>query len=44
MVETAKALGYSGHSGVGTAVARVEAAGKSIHETLGTLEKRLASA
>ncbi len=43
MVETAKALGYSGHSGVGTAVARVEAAGKSIHKTLGTLEKRLAS-
>ncbi len=43
LVETAKALGYRGHSGVGTAVARVEAAGKSIHETLETLEKRLAS-
>ena len=43
MVEIAKTLGYSGHSGVGTAVARVEAAGRRIHETLATLEKRLAN-
>jgi hypothetical protein len=43
MVEIAKTLGYSGHSGVGTAVARVEAAGKGMHETLAVLEKCLAS-
>jgi hypothetical protein len=43
MVEIAETLGDSGHSGVGTAVARVEAAGRSIHETLATLEKRLAN-
>jgi putative transposase len=44
MVEIAKSLGYSGHSGVGTAVARVEAAGRGIHQTLADLERRLASA
>ena len=43
MVEIATVLGYSGHSGVGTAVARVEAAGKGIQDTLAVLEKRLAS-
>ena len=43
MVEIAKVLGYSGHSGVGTAVARVEAAENSIQEKLAVLEKRLAN-
>ena len=42
-VAIAEALGYRGHSGVGTAVARVEAAGGSIDGTLATLEARLAN-
>ena len=43
MVAVAAAIGYRGHSGVGTAVARVEAAGKGMKETLAMLEKRLAN-
>jgi REP-associated tyrosine transposase len=43
MVAIAKALGYRGHSGVATAVARVEAAGSGISESLAVLEKRLAN-
>ena len=43
MVAIAKALGYRGHSGVRTAVARVEAAGKSIDGILANLEERLAN-
>ena len=38
-VAIAEALGYRGHSGVRTAVARVEAAGKSIDGTLANLEE-----
>ncbi len=41
MVAIAKALGYRGHSGVRTAVVRVEAAGKSIDGTLAALEAKL---
>jgi hypothetical protein len=43
MVEIAKGLGYSGLSGVGTAVARAEAAGKGIQKTIATLEKLIAN-
>ena len=43
MLVIAKALGYKAHGGVRTAVARVEAAGKGIQQTLATLEKQLAS-
>ncbi len=42
-VAIAEALGYRGHSSVGTAVARVEAAGRGIKATLATLEKQLPS-
>ena len=44
MVSIAKVLGYRGHSGVRTAVARVEAAGRSIEGTLATSEAKLANA
>jgi chromosomal replication initiation ATPase DnaA len=43
MAAVAEALGYRGQSGVGTAVARVEAAGRGMEETLAKLEKRLAN-
>jgi putative transposase len=42
-VAIAEALGYRGHSGVGTAVARIEAAAESIAKTLARLEKELAN-
>jgi chromosomal replication initiation ATPase DnaA len=43
MVAIARALGYRGHGGVRTAIARVEAAGRSVHAALSTLEDRLAN-
>ena len=42
-VAIAKALGYRGHGSVGTAVARVEAAGEDIRATHATLERKLAN-
>ena len=44
LVAIAGALGYRGHSGVRTAVARVEAAGSGTQKTLASLEKELANA
>ncbi|MGA2255238.1 MAG: hypothetical protein ABSG53_11295 [Thermoguttaceae bacterium] len=43
MAVIARALGDRGHSGLRTAVARIEAAGRSIYATLATLEKQLAN-
>ena len=43
MVAIARALGYKGHGGVRTAVARVETAGIDIEQTLATLERCLAN-
>ena len=43
MAAIAEVLGYRRHSSVGTAVARVEAAGGSICEALATLEEQLAN-